>query len=175
MEPVSVYARTKLAAEDLVLKSENALSFRFATAFGVSPRMRLDLLVNDFVHRAVTDRFVVLYEGHFCRNYIHVRDIARAFVHGMRNFESMKGKAYNCGLSDANLTKIQLCEKIQQEVPDFQWFEAAVGKDPDKRDYRVSNERLSLTGFAPKVSLRDGIQELVKAYKMMPPKEFCNA
>ncbi len=174
LRPISLYGRTKVEAEQAVLQAGNSLTFRLATAFGASPRMRLDLLVNDFTYRAVTDRVVVLFEAHFKRNYIHVRDIARAFVHGMRNFETMHGTPYNVGLSDANLSKQELCEVIRSVAPAFQFFKAEIGEDPDKRDYIVSNERLERTGFRPAVSLKQGIKELVKAYKMMPASEFTN-
>ena len=129
--------------------------------------MRTDLLVNDFVYRAVTDRFVVVFEGHFRRNYIHVRDVARAFVHGIENFESMRGRPYNVGLEDANLTKLELCERIKKQVPDFYFCGAPVGEDPDKRDYVVSNQRILATGFKPEWSIERGIRELVKAYEIL--------
>ncbi len=174
LRPISLYGRTKVEAEQLVLDAGSSLTFRLATAFGASPRLRLDLLVNDFTYRAVTDRVVVLFEAHFKRNFIHVRDIARAFVHGMRNFEAMQGRPYNVGLSDANLSKYELCEVIRSVVPGFQFFKAEIGEDPDKRDYIVSNERLERTGFRPEVSLKQGIRELVKAYKMLPAREFTN-
>lgn len=174
LRPISLYGRTKVEAETIVLEAGHSLTFRLATAFGASPRMRLDLLVNDFTYRAVTDRVVVLFEAHFKRNYIHVRDIARAFLHGMRNFETMQGRPYNVGLSDANLSKHELCEVIRSVVPGFQFFQADVGEDPDKRDYIVSNERLEGTGFRPQVGLKQGIRELVKAYKMLPASEFTN-
>lgn len=174
LRPISLYGRSKVEAEKAVLDAGQALSFRLATAFGASPRMRLDLLVNDFAYRAVKDRCVVLFESHFKRNYIHVRDIARVFVHGIRNVELMKGRPYNVGLSDANLSKLELCHVIKSIVPSFQFMEAPVGEDPDKRDYIVSNARLEATGFRPTVSLPDGIRELVKAYTMLPASEFSN-
>lgn len=174
LRPISLYGRTKVEAEQAVLESGGSLTFRLATAFGASPRMRLDLLVNDFTYRAVTDRVVVLFEAHFKRNYIHVKDIARAFLHGMRNFDAMQGRPYNVGLSDANLSKQELCEVIRAVVPGFQFFKADIGEDPDKRDYIVSNERLERTGFKPQVGLKQGIRELVKAYKMLPASEFTN-
>jgi len=142
--------------------------------FGMSPRPRIDLLVNDFVHRAVTDRTVVLFEGHFKRNYIHIRDVAQAFMHCIDNFESMKGESYNVGLSDANLSKKELCDKIQQHIPGFVVLEAEIGEDPDKRDYIVSNEKIEATGFAPKHSLDDGIQELIKGYRMIRNSIYSN-
>lgn len=174
LRPISLYGRSKVEAEKIVLDAGESLSFRLATAFGASPRMRLDLLVNDFTYRAVTDRVVVLFEAHFKRNYIHVRDIARAFVHGIRNFAAMKGRPYNVGLSDANLSKYELCEVIRTVVPAFQFIRAEIGEDPDKRDYIVSNERIEHTGFRPQVSLEHGIRELVRAYRMLPASEFTN-
>jgi nucleoside-diphosphate-sugar epimerase len=174
LKPISLYGRTKVEAEKVILDAGEAMTFRLATAFGASPRMRLDLLVNDFTYRAVFDRVIVLFEAHFKRNFIHVRDIARVFVHGMRNFEKMKGRPYNVGLSNANLSKVELCERIRTVVPAFQFFEARVGEDPDKRNYIVSNERLESTGFRPEVELVQGIRELVKAYQMLPASQFTN-
>ncbi|MBY0430236.1 MAG: SDR family oxidoreductase [Rhodospirillales bacterium] len=165
--PLTTYGRTKVEAERAVLERGNAISFRLATVFGMAPRMRLDLLVNDFVYRAVYDRAVVLFEAHFKRNYIHVRDVARVFMHGLENFDAMKDRPYNVGLSDANLSKAELCQRIQRHLPAFTFVEAAVGEDPDKRDYIVSNERIEATGWKPAHSLDDGIAELVKGYAMI--------
>jgi nucleoside-diphosphate-sugar epimerase len=167
LRPLSLYGTTKVEAEQAVLARPNSLSFRLATVFGMSPRMRLDLLVNDFVYRAVTDRAVVIFEGHFKRNYIHVRDVASVFLHGLANFDAMRGRAYNVGLEDANLTKLELCAAIQRHVPKFQFLEAAVGEDPDKRDYIVSNQRILATGWRPRHSLDDGIRELIKGYQII--------
>jgi nucleoside-diphosphate-sugar epimerase len=174
LNPISIYGTTKVEAEKMLLDSGNALSFRLATVFGASPRMRLDLLVNDFVFRAVNDRAVVLFEAHFKRNYIHVRDVARAFVHGIANYETMKGKPYNIGLSDANLSKMELCQCIQQHLPSFVFHESQIGEDPDKRDYIVSNERIESTGWKPACSLDDGIAELIKAYRIVKHTEYRN-
>jgi nucleoside-diphosphate-sugar epimerase len=165
--PISTYGKTKVEAESAALDRGNAISFRLATVFGMAPRMRIDLLVNDFVYRAVYDRAVVLFEAHFKRNYIHVRDVARAFLHGIDNFESMKDEPYNVGLSDANLSKLELCERIQKLIPAFQFLEAPIGEDPDKRDYIVSNEKIESTGFKPVHSLDAGIKELMKGYVMI--------
>lgn len=162
LEPISLYGQTKCAAERLVLARENAISFRLATAFGMSPRMRFSLLVNDFVRRAVRDRTLVVFEGHFRRNFIHVRDIARAFIHGIEHFEAMKGRAYNVGLDDANISKIELCERIRTYVPEFVALEAPIGCDPDQRDYIVSSGRILAAGFKPQWSLDAGIIELIK-------------
>ena len=174
LRPVSLYGRDKVAAEAAALERENSLSFRLATVFGMSPRPRIDLLVNDFVYRAVTDRTVVLFEGHFKRNYIHIRDVARAFLHCINNFNDMKSNAYNVGLSDANLSKKELCEKIQEHIQGFVVLEAEIGEDPDKRDYIVSNEKIEASGFAPKHSLDDGIRELIKGYRMLRNSLYSN-
>ena len=167
LRPISLYGRTKVDAEAAALDRGNAISFRLATVFGMAPRMRLDLLVNDFVYRAVNDRAVVLFEAHFKRNYIHVRDVARAFLHGMANFDSMLNEPYNVGLSDANLSKAELCAVIAKQVSGFQFLEAEIGEDPDKRDYIVSNAKIEATGFAPAHSLDDGVRELIKGYRMI--------
>lgn len=167
LRPISLYGRTKVEAEAAVLERGNAVSFRLATVFGMSPRMRTDLLVNDFVHRALVDRAVVLFEPHFKRNYIHVRDVARAFLHALDNFETMKDRPYNVGLSDANLSKWELCERIRLQLPQFVFVEAPIGEDPDKRDYIVSNARIEAAGYRPAVSLDDGVAELIKGYRML--------
>ena len=174
LRPISLYGRTKVEAEQAALDRENCISFRLATVFGMSPRMRTDLLVNDFVYRAVNDRAMVLFEPHFKRNYIHVRDVARVFVHGIDNFERMRGRPYNVGLSDANLSKWELCVQIRKHLPNFVFFEAPIGEDPDKRDYIVSNERIRETGFVPKFSLDDGIRELIKGYRMLRKSTYGN-
>lgn len=174
LKPISLYGRTKVAAEEMVLERENSISFRLATVFGMSPRMRTDLLVNDFVYRAVKDRFIVIFEGHFKRNYIHIQDVANVFLHSLLNFETMKGKAYNVGLEDANLSKVELAQKIQKYVSDFQYFEAPIGEDPDKRDYIVSNKRILDTGFRPQHTLDMGIQELCKGYSILTDRIFGN-
>ena len=174
LRPISTYGRLKVDAEKAVLDAGNSVTFRLATAFGVSPRMRLDLLVNDFVYRAVTDGFLVLFQADFKRNYIHVRDISRAFMHAMKNFEKMKGQAYNVGLSDANLSKRELCEEIKKQVPKFYFIEAAVGEDPDKRNYIVSNEKIEKSGFKPEVSLQEGIRGLIKGYQVIRRMQFAN-
>ena len=167
LRPISLYGRTKVEAEQAVLERGNAISFRLATVFGMAPRMRVDLLVNDFVYRAVNDRAVVLFEPHFKRNYIHIRDVARAFLHGLANFDAMKDRPYNVGLSDANLSKWELCERIHAHLPKFVFLEAPIGEDPDKRDYIVSNARIEATGYRPAHGLDDGIRELVKGYRML--------
>jgi nucleoside-diphosphate-sugar epimerase len=174
LRPISLYGVTKVEAERSVLEKENAISFRLATVFGLSPRMRLDLLVNDFVYRAVTDRAAVIFEGHFKRNYIHIRDVVRVFLHGLEHFESMKGKPYNVGLDDANLSKLELCATIKKQLPKFVYIEAPIGEDPDKRDYVVSNARLAATGFIPEWSLSRGIAELIKGYTILRNTIYSN-
>ena len=167
LRPISRYAIEKVEIEKHLMEHPDAISFRLATVFGMSPRMRIDLLVNDFTYRAVHDRFVVLFESSFKRNYIHVRDVSRVFQHGLANFERMKGQIYNVGLSDANVSKRELCEAIRRHVPEFVFLEAPVGKDPDQRNYIVSNAKIEATGYKPAHSLDAGIAELVKGYTMI--------
>ena len=174
LRPVSEYGRTKVEVEKALLEKGNAVTFRLATVFGMSPRMRLDLLVNDFTYRAFRDRFIILFEEHFRRNFIHIRDVAKAFSFGIKNYERMKGEPFNVGLSSANLTKRQLCEKIKGHVPDFHILSAPLGEDPDKRDYLVSNEKIESLGWQPDYTIDDGIQELLKGFKMLRPNRFAN-
>lgn len=175
LNPISLYGKIKCEAERAVLDAGNSITLRLATVFGASPRMRLDLLVNDFTHRAVNDRFLVLFESKFKRNYVHVRDVANAFIHCINNFEQMKGETYNVGLSEANLNKWELCEEIKKQLPDFYFVEAEIGEDPDKRNYVVSNEKIEKTGFKAKVTIEEGIKELIKAYKILHKAEYYNA
>ena len=174
LRPISQYAIEKVGIEKELMQNPNAISFRLATVFGMSPRMRIDLLVNDFTYRAVNDRFVVLFESHFKRNYIHVRDVSRVFQHALNNYDKMKGQIYNVGLSDANVSKRELCEHIQNKRPDFVFIEAPVGKDPDQRNYIVSNEKIEATGFKPEFSLDCGIGELIKGYTMIKNTRYGN-
>lgn len=174
LRPISRYAIEKVAIEKELMQRENAISFRLATVFGMSPRMRIDLLVNDFTYRAVNDRFVVLFESYFKRNYVHVRDVSRVFQHGIANFERMKGQIYNVGLSEANVSKKELCEVIQKQLPDFVFIDAPVGKDPDQRNYIVSNEKIEATGYKTSVSLEAGIAELIKGYTMIKNSLYGN-
>lgn len=174
LRPISLYGVTKVKAEEAVLQRENSATFRLATVFGMSSRMRMDLLVNDFVYRAVHDRAVVIFEGHFKRNYIHIQDVARVFLHALENFGKMKGRAYNVGLDDANLSKIELAQAIQKHLPEFVYVEAPIGEDPDKRDYIVSNARLASTGFRPEWSLDRGIRELIKGYTILRNSRYAN-
>ena len=167
LNPISLYAKEKVEIEKELLQRDNAISFRLATVFGMSPRMRIDLLVNDFTYRAVHDRFVVLFESSFKRNYVHVRDVSRVFQHAIANFDKMKGQIYNVGLSDANVSKKELCERIQKQVQDFVFLDAPVGKDPDQRNYVVSNAKVEATGFKPMYSLDMGINDLIKGYTMI--------
>lgn len=174
LNPISLYGVTKVNAEKAVLKRDNSITFRLATVFGMSPRMRTDLLVNDFVYRAINDRTVVIFEGHFKRNYIHIQDVCDVFIFAIQNFEQMKGKPYNVGLDSANLSKLELAKLIKEEIRDFVFLEAPIGEDPDKRDYIVSNERLSSAGFTPSRSVRFGIRELKKGYSVLGGRQHSN-
>jgi len=174
LRPISLYGKYKVEAEKILQDKGNVISFRLATAFGVSPRMRVDLLVNDFTYRAVRDRCIVLFEEHFKRNYVHVRDIARAFIFGMENYARMKNEVYNLGLSKANLSKLELCRVIKKHVPELVILTSRIGEDPDKRDYIVSNEKVEQAGFRPRFSLNFGIRELLKAYTFLKDSVFNN-
>ena len=174
LRPISLYGTSKVEAEQILLDSGEAVTFRLATVFGASPRMRLDLLVNDFVYRAVNDRAVVLFEAHFKRNYIHIRDVARVFGHGIEHYDCMKGRPYNVGLSDANLSKLELCQQIRKHIPEFVFSESQIGEDPDKRNYIVCNKRIESTGWKPAYSLDDGIVELMKTYRIIKQRQYGN-
>jgi len=174
LRPISQYAIEKVEIEKKLMQHPNAISFRLATVFGMSPRMRIDLLVNDFTYRAVNDRFVVLFESHFKRNYIHVRDVSRVFQHAINNHSTMKGEIYNVGLSDANVSKKELCEHIQKQLPGFVFIDEQIGKDPDQRNYIVSNEKIESTGFKTEFSLDRGISELIKGYSMINNSRYGN-
>ena len=174
LNPISHYGRTKVAAEAALLDSGSAVTFRLATVFGTSPRMRMDLLVNDFVYRAFSDSSIVLFESHFKRNYIHIRDIASVMLHGIKHFDVLRNEAYNVGLSSANLSKMELCTMIKQHLPQFQTLESEIGEDPDKRDYIVSNDKIESTGWMPNYSLDDGISELLKFYSFAKTNQFNN-
>jgi nucleoside-diphosphate-sugar epimerase len=175
LRPLSLYGRTKVQAEDLLMSSGNAISLRLATVFGVSPRMRVDLLVNYMVHQAVTEQVIVLFEPEHRRNFIHVGDVARAFEHCLANHEQAAGQIYNVGLSDCNITKAQLAEAVRRHLPQLTVLTGPVGKDPDKRDYMVSNEKIEATGYRPRYSLDQGIQELIRAYTILGKSELRNA
>lgn len=174
LNPISLYAKDKVSVEKQLMELPNAISFRLATVFGMAPRMRIDLLVNDFTYRAVYDRFVVLFEAHFKRNYIHIRDVTRAFMHGIENFSKMRGQVYNVGLSDANISKYELCMAIKEYIHDFTVMEAPVGKDPDQRNYIVSNAKIEATGYKPENSLHMGIKELIKGFAMIKNTQYGN-
>lgn len=174
LRPLSEYGRAKVAVEQAYLDKGNAITFRLATVFGMSPRMRLDLLVNDFTYRAYRDRFIILFEENFRRNFIHIRDVAQAFLFGLENYDRMQGEPFNVGLSSANLSKRQLCEKIKEYVPDFYIHAAPIGEDPDKRDYLVSNAKIEALGWVPDYNLDDGIKELLKGYQILKPHRFAN-
>lgn len=165
-KPLSLYAQTKCDAEDYVLKHGNGVVLRLATVFGVSPRMRQDLLVNDFVYKAVTDGYLVLFEAHFKRNYIHVQDIAKTFQFMIENYSTCKGEVYNVGLSSANLSKLELAETIKTYVPNLVIKQDEFKEDFDKRNYIVSNEKLEKLGWKPEFNLDYGIQQLKDAYQM---------
>jgi len=174
LEPLSLYGQTKVQAEAELLHSPNTITLRLATVFGMSPRLRLDLLVNHFVYAAVTDGYITIFEKEFKRNYIHIRDVADCFIHCIENADRMVGRPYNVGLDAANLSKEELALKIQRYVPDFYIHFSEVGSDPDKRNYIVSNQRLREAGFEARRSLDEGIQELLKGYRMMGRSPFRN-
>lgn len=174
LDPISLYGVTKVNAEKELLGSPNAITLRLATVFGMSPRMRLDLLVNHFVYASVTDRYLVVFEKDFKRNYVHIRDVADCFVHCFEHAETMAGRPFNVGLDEANLSKEELALKVQSHVPGFFVHFAAIGSDPDKRNYIVSNQRLRESGFAAKRSIDDGIRELLKGYRMLARSPYGN-
>ena len=174
LNPISKYARDKVEIEKKLMNRENSISYRLATVFGMSPRMRIDLLVNDFTYRAVHDSSLIIFEGHFKRNYIHVRDVVSSFIHSINNIQTMKGQIYNVGLSDANLSKIELCEEIKKHLSNFVYVEEKYKKDPDQRNYIVSNKKIEKTGFKTKYSISDGIKELIKGYQMIKNQNFGN-
>ena len=173
LKPISRYAIDKVEVEKKLMDHANATSLRLATVFGMSPRMRIDLLVNDMVYRAVNDGFVVLFESHFKRNYIHVLDVCQAFTMAIEN-KNMRGQIYNVGLSSANVSKRELCDTIKQYVPRFEIVEAEIGKDKDQRNYIVSNEKIEKEGFNPNFDLIMGIQELINGYQMLKNTKYGN-
>ena len=177
LTPISVYGQTKCDAENFLRTSTNAIIFRLATVFGVSPRMRTDLLVNDFTYKAITDKYIVVFEKTFKRNFIHIEDVASAFLFMLENYDTYRGEIFNVGLSDANLSKQELLEKIQTHVKDFAVVYDDYYEDPDKRNYIVSNEKIESTGWKPEWDLDRGIKQLIQAYQMIVPKmgaEFRN-
>ena len=174
LKPLSLYAKDKVTIEGELMGHNKATSFRLATVFGISPRMRLDLLVNNFVNRALKDRFIVLFEGHFKRNYVHVRDVCKAFIFAIENELKVSGEIFNFGLSNANISKTDLCILIKQQLPDFVFFESKINKDPDQRNYIVSNAKVESIGMKAEISLENGITELIKGLKMFDQHEFGN-
>lgn len=174
LRPISEYGRDKVEVEQAWLAKGNAVTLRLATVFGMSPRMRMDLLVNDFTYRAMRDRCIVLFEEHFRRNYIHIRDVVKAFLFALDHHDAMQGQPYNVGLSTANLTKRELCERIKAFVPDLYIHAAAIGEDPDKRDYLVSNDKIEALGWSPDHTLESGIAELLKGYRILNPNSYTN-
>lgn len=174
LKPLSLYAKDKVEVEKIVMNHTGATSFRLATVFGISPRMRLDLLVNNFVYRALNDKYLVLFEGNFKRNYIHLKDVVQAFDLAIKFPNKFKGQIFNVGLSNANISKDELCKKIQFYLPDFVYFNSNIGNDPDKRNYVVSNKKIESVGFKYTVSLDDGIVELIKGMPFFNKNRFTN-
>jgi len=174
LNPLSLYAKDKVIVENELMNLPNATSFRLATVFGLSPRMRLDLLVNNFVYRALSDGFIVVFEGYFKRNYIHIQDVVDTFIFAIKNEQAFKNEIFNVGLSEANLSKLELCHEIKKIVPSLVFLEAPFGKDPDQRNYVVSNQKIESLGFKPMRSLQQGLRELVAGIKMYDQKLFTN-
>lgn len=166
LNPISLYAKEKVEVENILMQRENSVSFRLATVFGMSPRMRLDLLVNNFTFRALFEKTIVLFESHFNRNYIHVRDVANLFKFSINNIENFNNEIFNFGLSDANLSKKELCLKIKNFIPELEIYDSSSGKDPDQRNYLVSNKKIESRGIKPSISLDDGIEELIKGLQI---------
>ena len=174
LEPISLYGVTKVEAEQAVLDTDNSLTLRLATVFGASPRMRLDLLVNHFVYVAQAERYIVIFEKDFKRNYIHIRDVADCVIHCIENSQRMQGRPYNAGLDEANLSKWELAHEIKRHVPDFVIVASEIGSDPDKRNYIVSNQRLREAGFTARRSIDEGVRELLKAYRTLGRSTLAN-
>jgi nucleoside-diphosphate-sugar epimerase len=174
LNPLSLYAQDKVQVEKYLMEKNRATSFRLATVFGISPRMRLDLLVNNFVYRALTDKFVILFEGHFKRNYVHVRDVADMFIFSINNPEKVRGQIFNFGLSEANISKQELCEIIKNHLPEFVYQDAPLAKDPDQRNYVVSNTKIESIGMKAKIGLSVGIDELIKGLGMFASNQYTN-
>jgi len=173
LDPISEYGRSKVAAERAILEAGNSISLRLATVFGISPRMRLDLMVNDFTYRALFERSLVVFEAHYKRNFVYIGDVVNAFIFCLENFEKLKDNVYNIGLSEANLSKWELCEEIKKQIPEFWFIEyKGQGKDPDQRNYIVSNEKIEKRGFKAKVSLQEGIAELIKGFQVIRKRPF---
>ena len=171
LTPISHYGRTKCEAEDYIINESNGISFRLATVFGVSSRMRTDLLVNDFVYKLLTDRYITLFEHKFVRNFIHIQDVSSAFEYMIDNYHNYNNEVFNLGLSEENINKKQLVEKIQSHIPNTSVNYSDYYVDPDKRDYIVSNEKIEEAGWKPIFTLDDGIKELIQSYKMIVPTQ----
>ena len=174
LKPISLYGQVKVEAEKHLLDGGEAVTFRLATVFGPSPRMRLDLLVNDFVYRAIFENSIVLFEHHFKRNFLHVDDAANAFIFALENYEKLKGEPYNVGLSSANISKMELCELIKKHIPNFHIMASDIGFDPDKRNYIVSNDKIESAGFKATRDIETGIEELKKVYRIIKRDDYAN-
>jgi len=172
--PLSLYSKLKVDAENIISESKNWILFRLATVFGLSPRMRLDLLVNDFTYRGLNDKFIVLFEANFRRDYVHIEDVSDAFIFCLKNFNKLREEVYNIKLSNVNLTKMELCQEIKKQIPDFVYLESQISEDPDKRDYIVSSEKIERLGFRAKKSVQTGITELIKGYQIIKVDEYTN-
>ena len=173
LRPISEYAKQKVKLEEIMMQETNVTSLRLATVFGISPRPRLDLLVNDFTFRAIKHEKLILYESHFKRNYIHVRDISRVFKFCILN-EKTRNEIFNVGLSDTNISKLELAKAIQKYIPNLIIEENDTEKDPDQRNYIVSNEKIESCGFKTKYSLDDGIKEIIKFYPILKNQNYRN-
>ncbi len=171
LTPISHYGVTKCDAENYILENSNGIIFRLATVFGSSSRMRLDLLVNEFVYKLLTDKYITIFEKTFVRNFIHIQDVANVFDYMIDNYDKHKGEVFNVGLSDTNINKQQLVERIQKYIPNISVTYSDYYEDPDKRDYIVSNKKIESTGWKPEFTLDDGIKELIQAYQMIVPQE----
>jgi nucleoside-diphosphate-sugar epimerase len=167
LNPLSIYGKTKTEAEQIVMSKSNATAFRFATAFGISPRMRLDLLVNDLTYKAITEGYAVIYESHFLRTFIHIRDLARSFIFAIDNQHRMAGEVYNVGSNKMNYTKREVCEMINEEIPEAFFHHASIKEDPDKRNYKVSYDKINSLGFEVEVDLKTGIREIKESVQLL--------
>jgi nucleoside-diphosphate-sugar epimerase len=167
LNPLSIYGKSKTEAEKIVLKRDNSTAFRFATAFGVSPRLRLDLLVNDLTYKSIKEGYSVIYESHFMRTFIHVKDIAKVFLFAIENKDIMKNNVYNVGSDDMNFSKREICELIKTEIPGVYFNFADIGEDADKRNYQVSYDKISKLGFKTEISLIEGVKELIKTIPLI--------
>lgn len=167
LNPLSIYGKTKTEAERIVMSRPNSTAFRFATAFGISPRMRLDLLVNDLTYKAITEGYAVIYESHFLRTFIHIRDLARSFVFAIENQDRMAGEVYNVGSNKMNYTKREVCDLINEEIPEAFFHHASIKEDPDKRNYQVSYDKINKLGFEVEVGLKTGIREIIDSVQLL--------